>query len=712
MTADMSIRDRYLDKLDRLRSKLCKMPLGRRRLMVAAYVFVLLVLIMAVGIAPIGYLVEVGKPSPRTILAPKTVQYIDKARTAEERDAASATIENVYIVDKNATAKAQQIISGLFKAVTDVDALQLTPDQKAAQVVEGTKTTVPASDIAQLLALEPEQRSAVEKAATQVSKMVMEERITIDSLSQAREKASNIAAEPTADPNIQGLTAQIAAASIIANARYDKLETEARKEAARDAVKEVITTKLQGDVVVSKGEVVTRDELELLKSLGFTRSTFNPLNALYIAIFVLLMFAAISMYLARYNRVYYDSPGLLALMGSLIIAFTIVAKVLTVASRSWSPFWGFLMPAAAVTMIAAVLFDTGVAIVLALTCALATGVVTGGNFSLVAFALLGAFFPALYITRFSTRHQLRRAGLYTAFWVAIVAFGATAITGLNQGLFANTGVGFLNGAVCTVIALGTLPFLETTFRVTTNTWLLELASPEQKLLKELSIKAPGTYSHSVMVANLAEAAAREVGSDPMLARVSAYYHDVGKMLRPQFFVENQPEGASLHENISPSLSAIVITSHVRDGVEMLLENHIPPDLVDIVKEHHGTSLVRYFYEKALDEAEGQTVDENRFRYHFEKPRQRTAGILMLADSVEAGARTMQRPSASLIEQTVERIVDGKLEDGQLDECELTFNDIVKIKKVFARILIGTHHPRIDYPAPPNIDEGHGRRNKS
>jgi hypothetical protein len=243
-----------------------------------------------------------------------------------------------------------------------------------------------------------------------------------------------------------------------------------------------------------------------------------------------------------------------------------------------------------------------------------------------------------------------------------------------------------------------LPFLETTFRITTNTWLLELASPEQKMLKDLSIKAPGTHSHSVMVANLAEAAARVVGSDPMLARVAAYYHDVGKIIRPQFFIENQPEDANMHANISPNLSTLIITSHIRDGVEMLEQNHLPPDLIDIIRQHHGTSVVRYFYQRAQEESGGEPVDENRFRYHFEKPRKSTAGILMLADSVEAGARTLQRPSAATIEQTVERIVNGKLEDGQLDECDLTFSDIVKIKEVFARILIGSHHPRINYPA--------------
>jgi cyclic-di-AMP phosphodiesterase PgpH len=710
VTVEMSIRERYLEMLDHVRARFRRMSLERRRVLVAAYVFVFLVVIMSVGIAPFGYLVETGKPSPRTIIAPKTVQYIDKARTAEQRDAAAATIENVYITNKQASDRAQNNISDFFKAVGEVEAVALPPDQKAAEIINRTKTTLPASEIVALLSLTPDQRASVQAGAKHIAAVVMDGVITPDVLAKAREKAKNLAVEPLTDAVVQGITAAITAAYVIPNTQFDKLETERRKQAARDGVKEVITTRLQGEVVVSKGEVVTKDEVELLKSLGFTRSTLNPVNVLYTAIFAILLFATLGMFLARYNRVYWDSPGLLTLMGSMVIAYTVVAKVLTVASRSWSPFWGYLMPAAAVTMMAAILFDPGVAIVLAVACALITGIVTAGNFSLVAFALLGAFLPVLIVTRFSTRHELRRAGLYTAFWVALVAFGASAITGLNQGLLANTGAGLLNGAVCTIITLGTLPFLETTFRVTTNTWLLELASPDQKLLKELSLKAPGTYSHSIMVANLAEAAANEIGSDQMLARVSAYYHDVGKMLRPQFFIENQPEGASLHSNIRPNLSAIIITSHIRDGVEMLEENHMPPDLVDIVRQHHGTSLVRYFYQKAIEEADGEPVDENRFRYHFEKPRRRTSGIIMLADSVEAAARAQQKPSAALIGQTVERVVNSKLEDGQLDECDLTFSDIVKIKKVFARMLIAAYHPRVDYPAPLAIEKRNGRKN--
>jgi hypothetical protein len=465
-----------------------------------------------------------------------------------------------------------------------------------------------------------------------------------------------------------------------------------------------------GEVIIEKGEVVTSADARRLEALGLKRNVISPTGMLYAFVFALILIGAVAMYLAKFRRTYYDSPGLLLLLGSIFVVYAVAANLLAVAAWSWSPFWGYLMPTAAVGIIVAVLFDSGTALVASAICALLTGVVTSGSYPLAAFAFLAGFFPSLYAARTSTRHQLRRVGLYTAFWVALVAFAVTGLSRITYGLMVNTGIGFVNGTVCAIIAMGALPFLETTFRVTTHTWLLDLASPEQDLLRDLSVKAPGTYSHSVMVANLAEAAAREIGSDPLLARVASYYHDVGKIKRPQFFVENQPYDFNPHGGLSASLSTLIILSHVRDGVEMLRSEHFPPDLVEIIEQHHGTSLVRYFYDMAVAQDE-RPVEEGMFRYHMGKPHRRTAGILMLADSVEAAARTLQKPSAASIGQMVDGIVDGKLADGQLEESDLTYDDLAKTRNAFKRILIGTHHARIDYPAgvPGTVEDGRTNR---
>jgi cyclic-di-AMP phosphodiesterase PgpH len=691
----MSYKKRYLDMVARLRLRMRRMSLTQRRAIVACSIFIVLVIILSIEFSPFGSLIEQGKPSPRAILAPETVQYIDKTKTREQQDAAAAAVQDVFITDGKVAGQVLSDVEDLFKVVDEVSALPLSPGQKAEEAAVRVKNKVLAGQAAALVGLTSDQRQQVRDVVIQSVARVMGRGVSQDTIAAAAQEIKNSVGDFTKDAAIAANAVPVATAALKPNLTLDAKETARRRKAARDAIKPVITTKLEGEVIISKGEIVTGDDVELLKSLGFKQATFTPLNVLFTAIFVFLLFAATGMYMLRFKRIFYDSPGLLALLGSTVVLYAVVAKILTVAARSWSPFWGFLMPTAAVAIIIAVLFDSGTALITVAICALLTGVVTGGNFSLVALALLGGLFPALYVSRTSSRHQMRRVGLYTAFWVAAVAFGATALTQSHQGMLVNAGIGFINGAVCTIIAMGSLPFLETTFRVTTNTWLLELASPDQELLKELSMKAPGTYSHSVMVANLAESAAREIGSDPMLARVSAYYHDIGKLKRPHFFVENQAPGENPHANLSPNLSALIITAHVKDGVEMLEKNHIPPDLVEIIKQHHGTSVVRYFYEMALETED--SVEVERFRYHFDKPRRRTAGILMLSDALEATARTLDRPSAASIEQMVNRVVDGKLEDGQLDECALTFDELKRIRSVFSKILIGTYHPRIDYP---------------
>ncbi len=704
----MSYRKRYLDLIASLRKRADRVSLARKRLVVALAIFVMLVLIITTEIAPYGYQVEAEKASPRTIVAPSTVQYVDRSRTQEQQDAAAAALSEVYVTDEKVAGNVVAAIDRVFAIADEVTALAGDDAERTTLGEEKLEDKAYAGALGQLVALAPEQRAAARQVVTSAVVAEMEHGVHGGEVEAAVKSASARISGQTDDPDIRQAAQSVAAVAMKPNLIADQAETEGRRQAARKAVKPVVTTRLEGEIIVRRGTVVTPEVYDLLKSLGFTGWSFSPLNMLYVSVLVVLLMAAMAMYLAKFRRMYYDSPGLLLLLGSSITAFAIFANLLTFASRSWSSFWGYLMPSAAIAIIVAVLFDSGTALVSVALCGLIAGVVTKGDFSIMLLTILGGIFPSLYASRTSTRHELRRVGLYTSFWTAGVAFGATALTQGGTDILLNTGIGFLNGAVCTIVALGSLPFLETTFRVTTNTWLLELAAPDQELMKLLTLKAPGTYSHSVMVANLAEAAAREIGSDPMLARVAAYYHDIGKIAKPQYFVENQQPGENPHGGLSPNLSLLIITSHVRDGVEMLEKHHFPPDLVEIVREHHGTSVVRYFYQAALEG--GKPVDIERFRYHYTKPRRRTAGIVMLADAVEATARTLENPTAVSIQQMVEKVVDDKLEDGQLDECPLTFEELNKIKAIFERMLIGSYHPRVDYP-DSRAERKNGRKGK-
>lgn len=678
----------------RLKGRIQNSSIKTKRVIITVTVVVTLLIIMAIEVSPVGYTIAVGKPSPRKVIAHRTLQYIDEAKTDEQREAAAAAVDDVYEYDKTVPVRVSEDIGEFFRVVNEVKPLDIDVNEKI-KLVQDEVDAVSAAQLDELFRLSAEQAQSLQRAVEESVVQVMDTWIMPDDLETARNTVRARAAQYIDDPVTQSLCGGVASSFVIPNMVLDTKETERRKEAAREAVEPVITTVLQGDKIISKGEIITEEKAELLKRLGFKDPNFSWISIFYFGAFILLVIIALGLFIFKYEKELYENTILLILLGALLVTYTGLAKVVAIAAGSWSPAWGFAVPTAAIAIIAAVLVDRVVAIIMVILCALLTGAMTGGSFSMVAVAMIGGFYPAIAVSRLSTRHELRRASLYTAFWVALVAFAVSMISQDRQNFLLNTGIGFLNGFISSIIAMGILPFLETTLKVTTNPWLLEIASPDQELLKQLSIKAPGTYSHSVMVANLAEAAAREVGSDPLLARVAAYYHDIGKMKRAQFFIENQPEGSNPHQRINPNLSMLIIASHVKDGVELLNEYHLPDELIDIVKQHHGTSVVKYFYEKAYEQDEA--VDENRFRYRFEKPKSKTAAILLLADSVEAAARTLPSTSAAAIEQMVNRIVDEKIDDGQLDECDITFSDINKIKNTFAKILISTYHPRISYP---------------
>ncbi len=261
--------------------------------------------------------------------------------------------------------------------------------------------------------------------------------------------------------------------------------------------------------------------------------------------------------------------------------------------------------------------------------------------------------------------------------------------------------GFLGGVVAAVIVLGTLPLVEWVFGYTTNIKLLEMANLNHPVLKKMILEAPGTYHHSVIVSTMAEAAARTVNANPLLARVSSYYHDIGKINKPLYFVENQKGEENKHEKLAPSMSSLILISHVKDGLELAREYKLGKKISNIIQQHHGTGLISFFYQKAKDQEnpEIQQVDERDYRYHGPKPQTKEAGLVLLADAVEAASRTLQQPTSARLQGLVQRIINNIFTDGQLDECELTLKDLHQIARSFNTILTGIYHQRVEYPQP-------------
>ena len=282
--------------------------------------------------------------------------------------------------------------------------------------------------------------------------------------------------------------------------------------------------------------------------------------------------------------------------------------------------------------------------------------------------------------------------------------------GLLQGdsnIMLHSYLGLLNGLICSISAIGLLPYFESVFGITSAIRLLELTNPNHPLLRRLLMETPGTYHHSIMVGNLAEAAADAVGADGLLARVGATFHDIGKVKRPIFFVENQLGADNPHDKIAPSLSTLIITAHVKDGLELAKEHKLPPVITSFITEHHGTDLVKYFYHRALETNEG-TVKESDFRYPGPKPQTKETAIVSLADAVEAAVRSLSKPTPGKIEGLVRKIIRDRLDDGQLDESDLTFKDLNKIADAFSKVLIGIFHGRVEYPEKITREEIEGK----
>jgi len=359
------------------------------------------------------------------------------------------------------------------------------------------------------------------------------------------------------------------------------------------------------------------------------------------------------------------------------------------------------LPFAVGGILVAIFYNFGTGILFSIMTTLLLAVLLRDNLAVLILALVGNFVATLRVNQYTQRSSILLTGLLigVANVVTLMTFAF-----MSSQLFAWQRVwevlfGLSGGLLAAVVVSAVLPLLESIFKLTTDIKLLELASLNHPLLGQLIVRAPGTYHHSMLVGTLAEAAAEAIGANALLARVSSYYHDIGKLLTPEYFVENQMSHENKHDRLSPSMSALIITSHVKDGIKLAKEYKLPQRIIDIIPQHHGTNLITYFYNKAkeLEDPHVQQVKEDDYRYPGPKPQTREAAIVMLADKVEAASRVLTEPTPQRIQGLVQRIVSNIFMDGQLDECDLTLRDLQKISEGFVRTLIAIFHHRIEYP---------------
>ena len=389
-----------------------------------------------------------------------------------------------------------------------------------------------------------------------------------------------------------------------------------------------------------------------------------------------------------------------ALAASLTILFTALARFFTELN-----FNEYLTPLAGLSVIGTILLGPRLMFLMVVVTSVNIGIMSGNNFLLTTALLLSSGFAIYTVVRVDSRQRLLKAGLFIALVTGVVTFAVGLIGGNDIGASLKIGAsGLGSGLLSLMLAMVLLPLLEDAFNILTPMKLLEFSNTSNTLIHKLLQKAPGTFTHSMQVGTLAENAAERIGANPLLARVGAYYHDIGKMEHPAYFIENQIGQINPHEALSPALSAKVIRRHVKDGLEMGRAWGLPQEILDIIAQHHGTTRIEYFYRKAI-ELDGDNVNEADFRYSGGLPQGKEAGIVMLADSIEATVKSLDKPTPKRIEDIVTDTINRKIDDGQFDQCALTLREIHEVGEAILEALVGFLGPRIEYPGAPDARNG-------
>ena len=522
----------------------------------------------------------------------------------------------------------------------------------------------------------------------------------------------------------------IAGQLVAPNLTFNRRATEERRRAAADSAKEVTIALRKGEIIVRDGDPVTEAHVRILEGIRQQRRTTNQLaTSVGVAALIFLMLAAIwrlSRGIPRFSRSSKDAAFLLATLVATALGTKIgmfVAEAIA-SNPGLEPWVGgsamalyYAIPISAAAMLVRMVSSAETAALFAMVVAPLAALQVGPDVSYGIYVLVGSLVAAVGVARVTQRGTLLRAGAKVGLINLAVVAALLMLREsfeLSYAAIALSGA-FVSGCIAGGLVSAVAPVVETAFGYTTDVKLLELANREQPLLRELEIRAPGTYHHSMMVGHLAEKAAEAIGANALLAKVGGYYHDIGKMRRPHFFVENATvhQGENRHEKLSPSMSSRIIQAHVKDGLELGRQYKLVPGIMQAIGEHHGTSIIRFFYEKAkelVDPEKGESVHEHEYRYPGPKPQNRESGILMLADSVEAASRVLVDTSPARIQQLVQRTINNYFRDGQLDECSLTLRDLHAIARSFIDTLSAIRHERIDYPEATDaegrrVDEG-------
>jgi putative nucleotidyltransferase with HDIG domain len=679
-----------------------------RLIAVSVVLVIALGAILAVDVIPTGLALKVGDITQASIKAPRAISFDSVILTDEAMAEARAAVppEYDFTAERAATIAAEQAVA-YERAVSSVDAAYegTLPELTRAELLKAVLPGLSEGARATLLGLTADRWKAVRDEGARVLDQVERTELRDTDVTTTRQglAARMVGLKPTE----QQLAAEIVAPLVVPNSAYSEaLTIQARETAARQVAPQSVSLQ-QDQVVVDGGHPVTALDMEEIEALGLNESHLDVARLAGWFVAALLLVALLLAWVQRFRPEFWHRNNVLMFLG-LVLLFTAFAVKIT-AGRSIMPFF---LPTAAAGILVAILLDAGVATVVMAIVALLAGAANGNSLELTTYVLLGGLAGIIAVRRGDRFGRFVNAGLAVALVNGLVVatfalLGQHDVTGLVQLLFAS--VASAGGSA--ILAVGTFAVLGSVFGILTVFQLLELANPSQPVLRRLLVETPGTYHHALMVGNLAERAAEAIAADPLLARVGAYYHDIGKLENPLAFIENQAGGENVHDELDPEVSAQILKQHVVDGIDIAYRAKLPKPIISFIPQHHGTAIIGYFYGKARELAaapfgglatpEGaraaDTVDPRRFRHAGPKPQSKEAALIMLADGVEASVRSLSARDEAAIRGMVTRIIEERLVDGQFDECDLTLRDVERIREAFVGQLLGMYHQRIAYP---------------
>jgi putative nucleotidyltransferase with HDIG domain len=657
------------------------------------------ILVLPLSLRPSSLLLHAGQVAPQDFQAPRNIEYISTIRTEQARDVAERSVAQVYSAPDPVIARRQieHLRTALDYISTTLADTSLDMAQKKALLASFSDLRLQPDVIDQILALSTSRWNSISQDALRALEQVMRSPVRDTNLESTQASLAFIVSLALTEAEA-AIVVDLVNPFIVANSFLSPELTDAARQQARQSVEPITQTYVEGEIIIQRGQLLTDADIEALQTLGMIRPTNPVLDYLGVLGLVTVTMSFVGIYFHRRRPLYYNESRSLIMIAVLFLGFLIAAR-LVIPNRIVVP---YLFPLSAFGLLIATLFGPSGGLVLSLVISILVAYGLPNALDLTLFYVFSSLIGVLSLGKAHRIGSFLWAGLASAAagMAVITAYRLPTETLDPFGYVTLIGATILNGVASASVALMLQYLLAEFLGLTTALRLLEIARPDAPLLKFFLRNAPGTYQHSLQVSNLAEQAAEKLGMDTLLVRVGALYHDVGKALNPSFFIENQMPGhLNPHDDVAPEAAAAFVIRHVLDSVTLARKYRLPRRLRDFMLEHHGTLLARYYYNSAVQAAGGDTskVDSSKFRYPGPRPRTRETALLMLADNVEARARSERPHNEAEVNAVVQKAIDYCQAEGQLADTRFTFKDMNIISEVFSVTLTGLYHPRIAYP---------------